>query len=359
MKNSIGITNKKSRIGFSLIFILVLFLLTGCLSNQKQPENSSEKQEEKADSNENNAKEEPQKEPDYEEKTGTEDFAIFGVDTRATNLNSGTRSDSIMIVHVDHNEKQVKIASVYRDCMVHIEGHDYQKITHAHSFGGPELALQTVNENFDLDLEHYMTVNFINVGDLIDDVGGVEQDVTEKEASVINTFIDQINRIRKTSSSHIDSEGTYTLDGTQAVAYSRIRSTAGGDYKRAERQRTILFKVFEKAKDMNTLERLDMADKMLAQINTNFVSDDISSLLYYLSQYEITDMTAFPQVFYGGIVDGAWVEVPITLKDMDISLHEFLYEDTEYVPSERVEEYSNVLYGKASTPNEDLREEEE
>lgn len=339
-----------------LALLTAALLVAGCAGKQAQIEMIRQKQQETTGEDEASVTETTTGEKEkIEEASGTEDFAIFGVDTRATDLNSGTRSDSIMIVHVDHNKKSIKIASIFRDCMVHIPGHEYQKITHAHSFGGPELALETINDNFDLGLGHYMTVNFINVADLIDSMGGVEQDITDAEAGVINRCIDEINNIRKTSSAHITSEGSYTLDGTQAVAFSRIRYTAGGDYKRAERQRTILFKVFEKAKEMGTMERLSMADKMINQINTNYVSDDINSILYYLSKYEIEDMSAFPQVFYGGKIEGAWVEVPVTLNDMNISLHQFLYEDEEYVPSEKAQEYSSVLYGKASSPNEDLR----
>ena len=301
--------------------------------------------------------EEEQEDPDkVKEGQGTEDFVIFGVDTRSNNLGKGTRSDSIMILHVDHDAKTVKVASIYRDCMLHIEGHDYQKVTHAHSFGGPELALQTINENLDLDIEHYMTVNFINVADLIDKIGGVEQDITEEEAGVINGSIDELNGIRGTDSAHINVSGSHLLDGTQAVAYSRIRYASGGDYKRAERQRTILFSVFEKAKTLSAEDRIALAEDMLEEINSNYRSADLTSLLYYLSKYEITEMGAYPQVFYGGTVDGAWVEVPVTLIDMSSAIHEFLYGDTEYTPSETVQGYSSVLQGKAGTANQDLRD---
>ena len=99
---------------------------------------------------------------------GTEDFVIFGVDSRENNLGKGTRSDSMMVVHVDHETKSVRLTSIYRDCMMKIEGHDFNKAAHAHSYGGPHLAVQMLNENLDLSLEHYVTVNFITVGDLID-----------------------------------------------------------------------------------------------------------------------------------------------------------------------------------------------
>lgn len=347
---------KKSPLWIILVVVLAAALaVIGIFAakGKDEPQQTKKPDRQVQVSSEEEDKEDPST---VKEGKGTEEFVIFGVDTRSNNLGKGTRSDSIMIVHVDHDEKTVKVASIYRDCMVHIEGHDYQKITHAHSFGGPELALQTINENFDLDIGHYMTVNFINVADLIDKIGGVEQDITEEEAEVINSSIDGLNEIRGTASGHINVSGTHLLDGTQAVAYSRIRHASGGDYKRAERQRTILFSVFEKAKKLSADERISLAEDMLGEINSNYRSDDLTSLLYYLSKYEITEMGAYPQVFYGGSVDGAWVEVPVTLADMNSAMHEFLYGDTEYTPSETVQSYSSVLQGKAGTANQDLRD---
>lgn len=282
---------------------------------------------------------------------GTQDFVIFGVDSRENNVGKGTRSDSIMIVHVDHDNKVVRLTSIYRDCMMKIEGHDFNKAAHAHSYGGPELAIQMLNENLDLDLEKYITVNFINVGDLVDEIGGVEQDIDDDEVDQINGLISGVNAVRGTSSGTIKSAGTYTLDGTQAVAYSRIRHTAGADYKRTERQRTILFKIFQKAKDLDIVTRLKLASDMLDEIGTNYRTDEITELLQDLSSYTIEDMTAYPQTFYGGKVSGAWYEVPVTLVDMATGVHEFLYGEKNYEPSETVKSISNSLKNKASTAN--------
>ncbi len=282
-----------------------------------------------------------------EEGEGSEDFVIFGVDTRASNLGKGTRSDSIMIVHIDYDEKTVKVLSIYRDCMVHIEDHGYEKITHAHSYGGPELAVSTINENFDLNIEKYITLNFINVSNLVNEIGGVEMDITDEEVSHLSGIDGQF-------CGTITSAGTYLLDGDQAVAYSRIRHATGGDYQRAERQRDVLFNLFEKAKTLSVDDRLTLAQDMLRQVNSNYTTSDLTSLLYYMSKYTITGMDSYPKVFYGGSVDGAWVEVPVSLTDMAEGIHEFLYgDDEDYTPSDTVKSYSSDLNAKASTPNND------
>ena len=288
------------------------------------------------------------------DKSGIEEFALFGVDSRSDQLDKGTRSDSIMVVRVDHDAKKIRMVSIFRDCMMNIDGHGYQKVTHAHAFGGPELAVDTLNKNLDLDIKNYVTVNFNTVGEIVDEVGGIVQDIDASEAKVINGYIDEVNKVRGTSSSHIDSAGTYTLDGTQAVAYARIRYTAGGDYKRAERQRTVLFKVFESAKQMNTAAKIKMVSDLIGHVNTNYNTDEILSVFKNLADYTVEDSTAYPQVFSGGKVDGAWVEVPTTLADMATGVHQFLEGDTGYTPSATVNEYSSALSGKVSGPNNDL-----
>ncbi len=282
---------------------------------------------------------------------GKDLFVMFGVDSRSDKLGKGTRSDSIMLVSVNHDTKQVKVVSIYRDCMLYQEGKGYKKISNAHSYGGPTFAMSVLNENLDLNLTNYCTVNFNAVGDLIDQVGGVEQDITSAEVKYINGYIDETNNVRGTNSPHITEPGTYLLDGTQAVAYSRIRYTAGSDYKRTERQRTILFKVFEKSKELSLTKRLNLVNQMLKEINTNYSEEEMLKLIYYISEYEITTMTAYPRVFYGGSVDGSWVEVPVTLIDMNTALHRILLDNNNYVPSARVEEISAVLRGKVKGAN--------
>ena len=106
-------------------------------------------------------------------------------------------------------------------------------------------------------------MNFGNVADVIDDIGGIELDITSEELQYINKYIDEINKVENTNSSHISNTGTQKVDGVQAVAYSRIRYTAGGDYKRAERQRTVLLKMFEAAKQQNTVKLLGIAKDMM------------------------------------------------------------------------------------------------
>ncbi len=371
-KNDIALINKKNnmirKLSLPLILISVaviaIVLILGLRnSDERRAREIAEKkaaieEEKQRKDNFENSKDEKESEEETKKKRGSQDVVMFGVDSRTGELGAGTRSDSIMIAHIDHDQKVIKIASIYRDTMVSIEGHGYEKITHAHSYGGPELALQTVNTNFDLNAENYVTLNFNSVGNLIDEIGTVEMDITEEEVQYINSYIDEVNGTRETNSSHITEPGIYQLDGTQAVAYSRIRYTEGGDYKRAERQRTILLKTFEQVKKLSYDEKLDAINLMMGNINTDFSTTEIMELLEAFSKYEMNETTAYPQVFYGGSVEGAWVEVPCTLVDMNTGLHEFLYGEQNYVPSAAVNSISETLSSKVSGPNNDLRENE-
>lgn len=279
---------------------------------------------------------------------GSETFVMFGVDVTGSYMGKGTRSDSLMLINVNHDKGQVKVISIYRDCMVDQKEYGYKKISNAHSYGGQEFALSVINENFDLNLEKYVTVNFTTLTNLVNKIGGVEIELTDAEIAEIN----------KSCSPKLEGAGKHVLNGAQALAFSRIRRI-DNDYNRTERQREVLFEIFETAKGMSTLDRIDLADSMMNQMVTNYSTDEITSLLYYVSKYEIITMTAYPQVFYGGIVEGSWVEVPVTLVDMNAALHKELYGTESYTPSSRVEEISATLRGKVSGANHDQRKQED
>ena len=211
-----------------------------------------------------------------------------------------------------------------------------------------------MNRNFDLNIEKYITVNFGNVADVIDDIGGIELDITSEELQYINKYIDEINKVENTNSSHISNTGTQKVDGVQAVAYSRIRYTAGGDYKRAERQRTVLLKMFEAAKQQNTVKLLGIAKDMMDKIGTNYSSGEVIEILSYLAKYNMEETKGFPNKLWGGTIEGTWYAVPVTLESNAQALHNYLFNDKKYEPSDKVKEISEEIKKVASTPNEEL-----
>lgn len=333
-----------------LLCFLCILLISGC-SKKKEEEALSE------DSSNGVQQEEIVNEPAVveDENEPMELYAIFGVDSRSNSYGIGTRSDCLMIVGIDNENKLIKVCSILRDTLFNIEGHGYEKATHAHSYGGPKLAVSTLNENLDLNIEKYITVNFNSVADLVDMIGGVTMEVNADEVLYINGYIDENNKVRGTSSEHITEAGTYNLDGSQAVAYSRIRYTEGGDFKRSERQRDVLFEIFEEAKDLGVDTKLQIAKSMLNTISTNIPEDEVLELLNQLSSYEIEDMVSYPQIFYAGLINTRYVEVPWYLTDMCEAIHEY-FGFEGYEPSETVLERSEYVASLVDGPNTDTSE---
>ena len=222
-------------------------------------------------------------------------FAIFGVDARDSSLGKGNRSDSIILASLNLKTDEVKLTSVYRDTLVDIPGYGYDKLTHAYAFGGPELAISTLNHNFDLDIEDYVTVNFAVAEDIIDLMGGIEMDIQENEVRWLNGYVRSLAKEgADTEVKYIDGPGLQTLTGSQAVAFARIRYTGGGDFKRAKRQRMVLNAAFEKAKTSNLLTLNEIIQTMFSHINTNLTVTDILNLAKDLTKYTIKDSQGFP-----------------------------------------------------------------
>lgn len=195
----------------------------------------------------------------YEDVKGITNIALFGVDAP---VGQRGRSDSIMIVTVDKNTKKIKISSIIRDSYVNIPDRGLDKVNHAYAFGGPELALRTLNSNFHLDIRDYATVNFTTLPQIIDILGGISITVTNAEATKI---------------SGINGAGTYNLTGAQALDYSRIRKI-DSDFARAGRQRTVIEAIIKKMLKSPVTSYPGILGKVLPLVTTNMKSNDILSL---------------------------------------------------------------------------------
>lgn len=212
---------------------------------------------------------------EYDNVNKIKNIALFGVD--AIDGEAG-RSDSIMIATVDPVHNKIKLTSIMRDSYVSIDGYGDDKINHAYAYGGPELAIKTINENFGLNIEDFVSVNFSSLPVIINILGGVDIEITQDELQYINSYINDINAKDGTNSPNITYAGVQHLDGTQALAYSRIRYTDGGDYKRTERQRTVLAALFSKLTSASIGSYNSLLNEVLPYIQTNLTSTEILSL---------------------------------------------------------------------------------
>lgn len=269
-------------------------------------------------------------------------IALLGIDARADTFDLGNRSDCIMIISVNQKTNDVKIASVYRDTYLDIDGHGLDKVTHAYAFGGPQLALSTLNKNLDLNISEFVAVNFDTVRIAVDSIGGVTMNVDKYEVKFINDYINNLNKQFGTRSAKITSPGTYNLDGVQALAYSRIRYTEGGDAKRTERMRNVLTKTFDKAKSLNVMELNKLADIIFPHVSTNINKNEIINLLPKIINYSVTENFGWPYTMEA-YVGKAWYGAPVTLERNVIELHKQLFNEEDYTPSDTVKQISQDI----------------
>ena len=277
--------------------------------------------------------------------SGYRNIAIFGVDSRSDDYGVGNRSDCIIIASINNSTCEIKLISIYRDTYVNIKGHGLDKITHAYSYGEAPLAINTLNKNLDLNIKEFVTVNFDSVSEAVDQLGGVKILIDSEEVKYINPYIDETSRVTGKKSSHITQAGTYNLDGVQAVAYSRIRYTAGGDYKRTERMRTVIEAMFTKLKTKNIGQINAFADKILPCVYTNLSTGDLISLVPNIAKYKISESIGWPYDTKGITLD-RWYGVPVTLESNVIQLHKEAFGESEYTPSEDVKNISNSIINK-------------
>lgn len=279
---------------------------------------------------------------------GYRNIALLGIDSRADDYGTGNRSDCIIIASINEKTKEVKLLSVYRDTYVYVTENGNKKldkITHAYSYGGAQNTLKSLNEALDLNITEYVTVNFDAVIAAVNALNGVEIDITSEELKYINDYIDATSQSSGIKSSHLLKAGRQTVDGVQAVAYSRIRYTAGGDYKRTERMRTVVTAMAKKAKTLSIGQLNKLADEILPRVSKNIENNDIIALMPSALSFDIIESLGWPYNVKG-ITTTAWYGVPVTLESNVIRLHKELFGQEDYKVSETVKEMNAAIIKK-------------
>lgn len=216
---------------------------------------------------------------DYKSEEGIINILLAGTDGRPGEKNS--RSDAMMILTVDNKNKSLKITSLERDSYVDIPGHGKQKLTHAYAYGGINLLTKTIEDNFKVDIQNYAVVDFYSFMDIIDAVGGVTVNINKSEIKELNKFIPETYNWNKSNNKgsiqYIKDYGTKTLNGYQALAFSRIRkndSTA----ERDRRQREVIEGVMTSVKKLPITKYPQLLDTILPYIKTNMKPAQILSI---------------------------------------------------------------------------------
>lgn len=283
-----------------------------------------------------------------QELKGYRNIALLGIDSRADDYGLGNRSDCMMIASINQEINEIKLISVYRDTYVYVMENGTKrldKITHAYSYGGAQNTLKSLNEAMDLNITEFVTVNFDAVIAAVDSLGGVYIDIDESEIKYVNDYIDATSESSGVKSSHITHSGRQKLDGVQAVSYTRVRYTTGGDYKRTERMRTVVEAMLSKAKTLNVGQLNSFADTILPKIRTNISTSEIWGLIPKLASFKVTESIGWPYDTKGITLD-RWYGVPVTLQSNVERLHKEAFEQEDYEASDTVKEMSAAIVKK-------------
>lgn len=253
-------------------------------------------------------------------------IALFGIDTRAGGDTDAGLSDAVMILSINHQTNKVKLISIMRDSYVQINGQG-DKLTHAYGYGGAALAVKTLNENFNLDITEYVTVNFDQLANVVDAVGGITMDITEAERGLINAHIGELNRAGSVYL-YESGEGTH-LNGQQAVGYARIRMI-GNDQMRTSRQRHVIMAVFDKVMTMNVLQYPALAKAMIPMVTTSFSYSDVLEFLPVVTSGEVViDEALIPGDYddaRDAMINGVYY-MQYDLEKATDHIHDFIYND--------------------------------
>ena len=282
---------------------------------------------------------------------GYRNIALFGVDSTTGALTKNTRSDTIMIASINQDTGECKLVSVYRDTYLNLGNDSYNKCNAAYAKGGPEQAINMLNMNLDMNITDFVTVGFAGLADTIDALGGVYIDVDDAEINHLNNYQLCIADDLKRSYTPVTSTGYQLLDGLQATGYCRIRYTAGDDFKRAERQREVLSAVADQAKKASLPKLTETANAVFSEVYTSLDLSEIIDMLGNVSNYYISDTAGFPQETdraTGTIGSKGSCVVPTSLEENVKWLHQFLFDDVNYEPSETVKECSDEIYAETN-----------
>ena len=279
--------------------------------------------------------------------TGYTTYALFGLDHRSRNEKLNTEnSDTIIIASINNDTKAVKLVSVYRDTLLNVKDDTYSKANAAYALGGPAQAVNVLNTNLDLNITDYVSIDFDALVTVVDCLGGLDIPLSYAEIVHMNNYC--VETAEETGKSYTPVElpepkpedqeaivGTYHLNGVQATSYCRIRYTASLDMGRTERQRRVIQMIVDKAKKAGLSTIFDIMDQVFPMVKTSVSKTEILKLIPAMIGYCIDETTGFPQDYKFATVKGS-VIVPTTLDSNVLKLHQFLYGNTNYTPTQDV-----------------------
>ena len=282
---------------------------------------------------EESTEEEPQPaEPQEEIGHGREWWNVLLLGSDSRTMSRYERTDSMIILSVNRGEAILKMTSIMRDTLVTYPGTNRtNRINAANVFGGPDLAMATVNSCFGMDVEEYVMINMADLVSVVDAMGGIDLEITEVEWNYINShtqsYMAEIGLEEYDGEMQLEAPGMVHLNGLLAMTLARQRYT-DSDYFRVMRQQRILLAIAKKAQDMEVEELLDIADGFFEILETNMTNAELKALATVAMVVETEDVEQFripvDGTFESGILNEMWTIRPNFARNTQL-LHDFIY----------------------------------
>ena len=297
-----------------------------------------------------------------ESQTKVINIALFGVDNRDDNYETeNSRTDAMKVISLDMKRNRIIITSLQRDLLIYTPSpvDDFDKLNHAYWNGGAELALKTINYNFDLDLNRYVTVNFSGVESIVDLAGGIEIDVQPAEVSGTNKWITDLDNIanKNENTQKLSSSGLQVLNGRQALAYMRNRDV-GSDYERMNRQTKVIQALMEKVSTLQWSEIIALVSEVLSYVETNIDQGEMIKLGMEVLQVnsDNVEQYQFPSSGFGDTKSVSYngyspLYVHRSYQQMVQDLHQNIYRNEAYKPSQTVIDNEFKIYNQFGRVN--------
>ena len=253
---------------------------------------------------------------------GVTNILLMGIDVESENMNINSRADAMVIVSINHNTKEITLASIMRDqysYMMHNGKESYEKLHHANSYGGPSKQIELIERYYKIAIDNYALVNFYSLPKIIDKMGGVKVNITKTEADYMNS--DWGASVKA---------GESRIDGATALLYMRIRHQTGGDSARVNRQQAVIKEIFKELKTLSKSELVSLISSITKYIRTGYSSEQMLSLAtealmngwfdYTVKQVSLPDDTCS----VGDIIGNVWywkVDFPLAAQKMQYALY--------------------------------------
>lgn len=196
---------------------------------------------------------------------------LIGTDARTSDYRG--RSDSMILVSINKETEEIVMTSIMRDVYLKIPGKGYNRINASYAYGGADLLIQTIEQNFKIRIDKFVQVDFQSFEKVVEAVGGVSIPLNSSEITVMKQFGSDMN------GKPFSGAGTYKLNGKQALAYSRIRYVGHSDFERTQRQRRVLDEIIKSAKNLSIGELSDSLDVILPLVTTDFKKGELIDLI--------------------------------------------------------------------------------